>query len=68
MTEKRLGNMPRFIKKIGLNYWTQEITGCRRHRISLLLAGMRNAWRVCSWAKLKDKVSGKEVLFLQRSF
>ena len=44
MTEKRLGNMPRFyFRKIGLNYWTREITGCRRHRISLLLAGMRNA-------------------------
>ena len=37
-------DMPRFyLRKIGLNYWTQEITGCRRHRISLLLAGMRNA-------------------------
>lgn len=32
-----------YLRKIGLNYWTQEITGCRRHRISLLLAGMRNA-------------------------
>ena len=44
MTEKRQGNMPRsYLRKIGLNYWTREITGCRRHRISLLLAGMRNA-------------------------
>lgn len=41
---KEAGNMPRsYLRKIGLNYWTREITGCRRHRISLLLAGMRNA-------------------------
>lgn len=32
-----------YLRKIGLNYWTREITGCRRHRINLLLAGMRNA-------------------------
>lgn len=28
-----------YLRKIGLNYWTQEITGCRRHRISLLWLG-----------------------------
>ena len=62
MTEKRLGNMPRFyLRKIGLNYGLGKLLAVETQD-KPSFGWDAQCRRVCSWAKLKDKVSGKEVL------
>ncbi len=65
---KEAGEHARFyLRKIGLNYWT---------RGNYWLSETQDpsfGWdaqcrRVCSWAKLKDKVSGKEFYFFSVHF